>query len=208
MKPGQVIATLGAVGSAVIAFWFASSGPIQPPDEESVVFLRVFCTVAAVLIGAGLLVLRHYKLAKRTYVLIIALAAGVLGTFAFFSYEALHSERIADVHEVDGHVRRVVVSDHLTEIGMRAVLETGTCFQSEVIDEARGQVSWECGRRAADELWGAYDRLFDASALTSSINLLTRWYWVTALSMMLALLLVVDEVLHSRGLLKVLNRRQ
>lgn len=208
MKPTEIITTLGAVGAAVAAFWFASSGPIEPPDRESVTFLRVFCTIAAVLVGAGLLILRHFGLENRKAILGIALLAGVLGVFSFFRYEALHRERITDAYGVGDQVWRVVVVDRLSREGLQAAVSSGACAEAEVVERAARRVTWECARRAGSELYGAYDRLFEPAALTASTNTLSRWYWITALSTMLALLLVVDAVLHSPGLLRSIRRRR
>ena len=207
MKPSEILITLGAVGAAVAAFWFASSGPIEPPDKESVTFLRVFCTIAAALVGAGLLVLRHYGLENRRLILVVALLAGVTGVFSFFRYESLHNQRIADVYGVEDQVWRVVVVDRLTPAGMSAAVSTGVCDEAEVLDRAAGRVTWECARRAASQLYGAYEDLFAATALTESVNRLSVWYWITALATMLALLLVVDAVLHSPGLARALQRK-
>lgn len=193
MTAEQVIKTLGAVGIAVAGYWFGLSAAIAPPDPESMKFLSIACSVGGLLLG-GLMLAFRSRIDGRLVVAVIAVAT-VVGGGALFRYEHHRSQRVVEVSQVGKPPAVRVVTDVLSDQGFPAVLAGKTCRESEVRDRGSRQVTWACARRAAQNIPAADAILFDEEARAASRTILVVWYRLAAISLMLALFLVVDYFL-------------
>lgn len=190
MTAEEVIKTVGAVGVAVATYWFGLAAAIAPPDPDSMAFLSIACAVAGLILGGAMIVFRS-RIDGRWIVGLILLAT-LVGGGALFRYEHHRAERTVPILDVGEASRLAVVADVLSPLGFAAVLSNEVCSEQEIVNTPRRQVTFACARRAADEISAADSYMFDAEERRRSGGILIGWYRMAAISLMLALFLLID----------------
>lgn len=187
----QALTALGSVGAAVFGAWLGWSQQVAS-DAQSMTFFTIMCTVASVLLGALMLVLRRYNMLNRKVVFVVALAFTVIGFVAFFRYE-YHYDRHITWRQEEGARQAVVVTSTLRPEIFRAAAEK-YCGAEEILNPAGFVVSSECAkvigaRFDSDDLG---NHLFNLRELSEARNAMVFWYRLASAAIMLALFFAVD----------------
>lgn len=194
----DALAALGSVGATIAATWIAWTQQIAT-DVQSMTFFTILCSVAAVLLGAFMLLLRRSTYLDMRVLLGVALVFTVAGIWSFLQYEHNFDQRVAFVRENSTSVSRIVVTDIVTQHVLdETVKATGYCDPGEIFSEKERRVSFGCAKVLAAKLDPGADgpALFNMDALAKSREILVGWYRLSSALLMLALFFAVDWFLN------------
>lgn len=195
----QAIAFISSTAVVVVAYFVGKATGLEPPDLNPSI-LALVCGVGGVILGGVMYVIRSKWSVSWTWIIVAVVVFAAIGFFSAFQYFDERRNRVGGL-ETGDPANYVTVADKLVPEVLRDFRFVAAQPGSNITQcgvELTVDISLACARNAAMPMHAriASETFFDSAALSRSRDLLSRWYFVMALCLIVSMFLIVDEYIH------------